>query len=218
MSNSHPQDAEQQDEMTDDSKARSGVNDYSEDFLEAVKNQYEKEFEAIKNIDGKANSMIATAGTVTGLLFGFGTFLITNIITNYQFISYAIGLLIIAIVSNVFAVFLCILSSRIRDYQFVAKHYPFFKRDGYSRAIRRAAQNYNEEYLRRLKDAPNLREILVKSYLSCNKLNHEINEIRARKVLWAQTIFLISLIIFPILVGFVLHAYVTGGITHEGGS
>jgi hypothetical protein len=65
--------------------------------MEILQSEYDKQFEISRHTDNKASNMLATAGTVTGLLFGFGTFLVSNIELDYQFISFAFFLLIIAI-------------------------------------------------------------------------------------------------------------------------
>jgi hypothetical protein len=75
------------------------------EFLDEIKIQYNKEFEIRQNLDGKATSLIATAGTLTGLLFGFGTFLLTNIKPSYTLSFLAISLLMVAIGANIATVF-----------------------------------------------------------------------------------------------------------------
>ena len=43
---------------------------------------------------------MATSGTITGLLFGFGTFLVTKILLNYEILYFSIASLIVEIILN----------------------------------------------------------------------------------------------------------------------
>jgi hypothetical protein len=61
-------------------------------------------------------------------------------------------------------------------------------------------------------DIKDFQDIIIHDLLSSNKHNSEINDSKAAKVTWSQRIFLISLVIIPIIVIIVLHAFTAGSI------
>ena len=75
-------------------------------LLDQLKLQYKIELETQQNLDNKISSLMATSGTVTGLLFGFGTFLVTKILLNYEFLYFSIASLIVAIIVYIFLLFI----------------------------------------------------------------------------------------------------------------
>jgi hypothetical protein len=185
-------------------------------FIETLKSQYDKEFDSAGNLDNKGNNMTAAAGTVAGLLFGFGTFLISNISPTYVFIYYAISLLIVGISGNIVTVLFCIYASRAQRYDFTMKHEIFFKKEqGQYERIKEEEGILDEDTINAYKNASlnEFQDRIIRDYLGSNKFNHELNEKKGRMVYYAQIIFLGSLIIFPVLVVLVLHAFLTNAIT-----
>ena len=75
-------------------------------LLDQLKLQYKIELETQQNLDNKISILMATFGTVTGLLFGFGTFLVTKILLNYEFLYFSIASLIVAIIVYIFFLFI----------------------------------------------------------------------------------------------------------------
>lgn len=187
----------------------------TDQFIEHLKSQYDKEFEIRQNLDNKANNMIATAGTVTGLLFGFGTFLVTNIDRNYIFLNYAMISLIVAIIATIVSVFLSMISSRIRTYNFVMKHDSFFLNGDSRKKGNGEDENYNENAIEEYKKmaTEGFQDIIIHDFLASNKHNSEINDSKAVMVVWSQRTFMVGLVIITILVLIVLHAFMLGSIT-----
>jgi len=62
--------------------------------------------------------MIATSGTVTSLLFGFGTFILSRLKPDYTLLDYAIISLIVVILVNIGSVILSILAFRLQRYKY----------------------------------------------------------------------------------------------------
>ena len=187
--------------------------DSRKELIEVLKSEYQKEFDTARNTDSKASNMLATAGTVTGLLFGFGTFLVSNIKPDFELISYAMFFLLLAIVSNIISVILSVFAFRMLRYQYVISLNYFLTDSGYDMKTRKSAENYDEgEIDRFLTDIAAMENSLIKSYITCNKLNALINDKKGNRVLWAQMIFLIGLLIVPLLVVVVLQAYLTGAV------
>lgn len=186
----------------------------AEKALGIFQSEYYEQFEVGRHTDNKASNMLATAGTVTGLLFGFGTFLVSNIKIDYEFISYAIFLLISGIILNISSVFLSILAFKMRRYEQVLVPDPYLKKTGYNESVIKRAENYDIDAIYSLvnTDSPTLTRDLIKTYITCNKINSEINAKKGSKVLYAQWIFIVSLLTIPFLVGILLHAYSSNAI------
>lgn len=184
------------------------------ELMETLRLEYQKEFETARHIDNKSSNMLAAAGTVTGLLFGFGTFLVSNLDPNYQYVYHAIILLVIAIVTNIVSVFLCVFAFKMLRYEYVIRANYFLKDCDYSEQAIEGAENYDEELINSemQKEIADFEKDLIHDYITCNKLNQSINNRKGNRVLWAQMIFLVSLIIIPILVGVLLNAFLEGKI------
>ena len=173
--------------------------------MEILQSEYDKQFEISRHTDNKASNMLATAGTVTGLLFGFGTFLVSNIELDYQFISFAFFLLIIAIIANISSVFLSILAFKMRRYTYVLGSDLFLKKTGYPVKVIEEAKNYDIDRLKNIldKQPTTLTTDLIFTYITINKKNYEMNDRKGLMVLLAQWIFIASLMTIPFLVGIV---------------
>ena len=75
-------------------------------LLDELKSHYKIELETQQNLDNKISILMATSGTVTGLLVGFGTFLVTKILLNYEFLYFSITSLIVAIIVYIYSFYL----------------------------------------------------------------------------------------------------------------
>jgi hypothetical protein len=75
-------------------------------LLDELKSYYKIELETQQNLDNKISILMATSGTVTGLLVGFGTFLVTKILLNYEFLYFSIASLIVAIIVYIYSFYL----------------------------------------------------------------------------------------------------------------
>ena len=185
-------------------------------LLDELKAQYNKEFETEEIMDRKATTMMATAGTVTSLLFGFGTFLVTRIEPTYALLYFAILSLLAAIITNIFSVVMCVKAYYVRDYYFVAKDKSFLKDN---------ANSYNAKDIAGLKglDDDRIRDYiqmeesdfklwLTRTYIAYTLINADNNDKKAKNITLAQLTFLIGLAIIPILLAIVLHASSVGAI------
>jgi O-antigen/teichoic acid export membrane protein len=159
---------------------------------------------------------MATSGTVTGLLFGFGTFLVTKISHDYTFLYYTIFSLVFAILANLGSFVFCMMAFRIKDYYFIM-------REGFRRQentltkedILSISNNINNsEHLDRSKieefeklGASEFYSKLIRYYLIANAYNKKNNDLKAKSTYYAQIMFLIGLITVPILLGFLIYAY-----------
>jgi hypothetical protein len=187
------------------------------ELLDELKAQYNKEFETQESLDKKASTMMATAGTVTSLLFGFGTFLVARVEPTYALLYFAIlSLLLASIITNIFSVFMCVKAYYVRDYYFVAKDKSFLKKN---------PNSYNAKDIAGLKglDDDRIRHYiemresdfklgLIRTYIAYTLINADNNDKKAKYITLAQLTFLIGLVIIPILLAIVLHASSVGAI------
>jgi hypothetical protein len=186
------------------------------ELLDEVKAQYSREFESQEVMDGKASTMMATAGTVTGLLFGFGTFLVTKIDPTYGLLYFAIISLLAAIITNIFCVLMCIKAYYVRDYYFVARNKSLLKKDinFYTAKEIEALEPLNDDKIREYvhMGKSEFQWLLTRTYIMYTLKNADNNDKKTANVRFAQISFLIGLVLIPILLAIVLHASSVGAI------
>jgi hypothetical protein len=109
---------------------------------------------------------MATSGTTSTLLFGFGTFIVTRIDPNYEYLSYASGSLIAAITLSVASSFFSFWAFKTESYTRVLADNFFF-----------LGRNIDEENIQRWEDAAPevLQRRMIRDYIRCNRLNNECN-------------------------------------------
>jgi hypothetical protein len=187
------------------------------ELLDELKAQYNKEFETQEMLDGKASSMMATAGTVTSLLFGFGTFLVARVEPIYALLYFAIlSLLLATIITNIFSVFMCVKAYYVRDYYFVAKDKSFLKKNPNSYNAKDIAglKGLDDDRIRHYieMEESDFKLWLTRTYIAYTLINADNNDKKAKNITLAQLTFLIGLVIIPILLAIVLHASSVGAI------
>jgi hypothetical protein len=196
-----------------ENETKTNREDSRKELLNVISYEYQHGIEDARHIDNKASNMLATAGTLTGLLFGFGTFLVSNIKPTYEFLPHAMFLLVVSILFNISSVFLCILAFRMQRYQYAVGPVSFHKEI----TTKNGKENYDEDKINKFfnYELDKLQVRLMKTYIKANRINFEINTKKWRSVLWAQILFIVSLVIIPLIVGVVLQAYVSNAIRFE---
>jgi len=177
--------------------------------------QYNNELDLRKSLDNKASSMIATSGTVTSLLFGFGTFILSRLKPDYTLLDYAIISLIGVILINIGSVFLAILAFRLQKYKYAMTPERFFQIENYTEEEIKEGTNFNNKEIKDFETKPiaDFQCDMIHDYLECNIYNAKKNCSKAKQVIWSQRIFLISLVIIPILLLIIINAFRTIGIS-----
>jgi hypothetical protein len=189
----------------------------NKEFLDEIKSHYKIELETQQNLDNKISSLMATSGTVTGLLFGFGTFLVTKILLNYEFLYFSIASLIIAILANLVSFILCMLAYKIKNYFFIMREGFIVNENTLTHEEILALtkdENIENKYFNNIKidkyekmEVSKFYHIFIRFYLIANAINKKNNDAKGIKIFYAQIIFLLGLIFIPILLGFLIHAY-----------
>jgi hypothetical protein len=180
------------------------------ELLDELKAQYDKEFETQKIMDKKASTMMATAGTVITLLFGFGTLVVT-ISPTYALVDFVILSLLAAIITNIFSVFICVKAYYVRDYYFVAKDKSFLKKNPNSYNAKddiAGLKGLDDDRIRHYieMEESDFKLWLIRTYIAYSLINADNNDKKAKYVTLAQLTFLIGLVIIPIPLAMVLHA------------
>src|SRR6476660_8644747 len=91
-----------------------------DEHLKEIKEQYNQEFDIKKTLESKANNITTISGTVAGLFFGLGQFLIGKLIEiNYGLLGYIILLFILGIVANIASIMSSIWAWKEKNYYYV---------------------------------------------------------------------------------------------------
>jgi hypothetical protein len=174
---------------------RARSKDVNELFVSELRAQYNMEFEIKKNLETKASSLISISGTVTALLFGFGTFFISRVDPIYDFYVYTLALLLISILSVTVSIMLSVFGSIIQKYLVVVDHKKFYK-----------GKEFDDEtwhkYCYSSKNKFNM--AIAKNYFSCIKHNSTTNDKKARYVKFAQIVFFLGLAVLPLLLAIII--------------
>lgn len=147
--------------------------------------------------------MIATSGTVSSLLFGFGIFTLTKIDPTYPFLFYASVTLIAAVVVTVASALISLRAFKTEEYYYAMSHSRFFRKD-----------TFNEEVIRGYQDAEPkaFQKTMVFDYLKCNFMNSNYNNSKVKKITIAQRLLLIGIFLIPIILTILVHASVSKAI------
>lgn len=150
----------------------------SDRFLEEVRIQFENELRLKETLDDKASKIIAAAGAVATLLFGFGSFLfISNNNTNGPEFFSQLGiaiLLMIGAAASIVAILFALLAYRLHKYRYAMGHEQFYNEK---------TGTIEESVLNHFKKAStdNFDDRMIREYLQSVKENAEMN---AKKVQW----------------------------------
>lgn len=159
-------------------------------FLQELKEQYDKEFDKKSWIENKSSYLITVAGLVVPLLFGFGTTLIEKIQVSYVFF-WPISIIVMAgIVLNLLSVLYSVMSFRVMLYSFAMGHDIFYDNKG--KPDTKTINDYKSLKPKEFEDK------MIDVYLRCNKHNSEMNLKKAEYIQMSQWLFLAGIGIIPI--------------------
>jgi F0F1-type ATP synthase assembly protein I len=160
-------------------------------LLEELRLRYDSEWDRKGTLDGKANNIVGTAGTVTGLVFGFVTF--STYIFEFSF-PYYLGIIIVgSIIASIFVILVSIVAIRLQEYLSTFDIEDFTEVE-------------NKEKLKKAKDAE-IRNPLSESYILCIKNNFNRNNDKAKKKGIATASLFISILLIGIAIGIILSLY-----------
>jgi len=172
-------------------------------FVEALKAEYNAQFELKNSLEAKSGQLITVCGIVIPLLFGFSSLLVDKSF-NKQVLLFSLEVVLVIIITlEAASIFLSVWALRIQIYRHAFLPNAFFTEDKKGRLIDLVEKEVNEFGK---KDSEEIYDILIKEFLLSNKENLYQNDIKATKIQIAQYLFLIGLAMVPILVG-ILFSY-----------
>ena len=159
-------------------------------FIEELRLAYNNILDLRKHLDSKASSMMATSGTVSSILFGFGTFMLTRMNPTYPFLPYAVVTLIAAIVATAVSALISVRAFKSDKYDYVMSYSRFFR-----------GGQLNEDIIRGYREArpESFQSVMIHDYLQCNRVNSEFNDNKVRKITLAERFLLVGILLTPVI-------------------
>src|SRR5688572_7487466 len=157
------------------------------EFLDELKQQYQKGFENRNNIDGKATSLISISATISAFFLTFGSFLVSGFERDYDLLWLVYLFLILGIFAGVTAILLCAFVLRLVQYRFVISYQPFYK----ARESKKDPFDYDPEEIGYYIKLPLgvFEYEMIKEYLWSIRVNTMLNLKKARGIIYAQWLF-----------------------------
>ena len=173
------------------------------EFLDELRLQLTREHDRKTTLENKANSIMAVAGTVASLLFGFGLLFLGNIDPTYPLV-YALLITfisaIILIVATLISTTFVHISRKISD---PMSHDVFYPNDVFDGKITEKFRNSDDKkFYKRM----------TEEYLFCIKFNSKSNRIKGVLLSVSQVLFILGMFLLIPLVIFVIHAFSTNKI------
>lgn len=165
----------------------------NKEFLNELKEQYNKEFELKNTLETKANYNLVASGVVVTLLFGFGATLL-NTSNPVPYLLPIVSIVLAGVILFVVSILFSIFTLRIKQYQYATLHEYFYTEEGCF--DEEAKKKYKE-----MKDDDFFNE-RVDTYLRSNSSNFTENEYKAKNVKWAHRLFLAGMATVPVAILF----------------
>jgi len=166
-------------------------------FSEALKTEYDREFEVKERLDNKASNMITFSGATAAIFMGFGTFLLKDISTpNPILMGFSVLALLIGLGFIIKTIIHAINASRIVEYSSVMIHSTFLDDDGKPK----------RDIIKAYRNAPTrvFSGRLAKDYLGANYDNAKENAKKAVSLKEAQFAFRNAVVTIPIFAVFAI--------------
>jgi hypothetical protein len=174
-----------------------------ENLVEELRLAYNDILDLRKHLDNKASTMIATSGTVSSLLFGFGTFTLTKINPTYPLLFHASVALIAAVIVTIASALVSLRAFKTEEYKYVMSHSRFFLKDAFNEEVIRGYQDSEPE---------EFRKTMIRDYLKCNLMNSNYNNNKVKKITLAQRLLLVGVFLIPVILVILVEASVSKAI------
>jgi hypothetical protein len=168
----------------------------SNEFLNELRIQFERDLDIKKTLDSKATNMITMSGTIVTILIAIGTFLLTRLESTSNVFHVSLWILAVGIVLAITCIVLQIFSYSLKKYTFPMGHESFFV-DG----------EFNKEMSEKFRNAPKdqFTKRMVEEYLVSIKNFSKVNAKKARLIKIGQWCFVSGIIAIAVLLGYVLY-------------
>ncbi len=170
------------------------------EFLEELKDEFDGVMESKQQIEGRAGSIVTVSGTVAPLLFGFGTYLLSNIAPDYYLRTYIFGALASGIIAALISLLSGILVAYSRTkYRFPMSYEPFYKNG-----------QLDKDMVEKFKKASpeTFSNRMIEEYLEAIKINTERNSSKAFRVQfsqWSLFVTILFILVLIIFLGMAMH-------------
>jgi hypothetical protein len=166
-------------------------------FLEEVRRRYDSIHDLRKSIESKANSMISVSGTLVGLFFGFGYFIVQNLGPEFVHIDIVAALLIIGISCTIIALLFSLYAYKVKKYLFVLPGGTFFDEEGEKTyTVESGKKKYTLDELRGL-GSNDFRNVMIDNYVEANEKNASINSDRTEHIWFSQWMLFVGILLVP---------------------
>jgi len=177
----------------------------SDEFLNELRDQFERLIGIKERLDNKANNIITMSGTIITLLMGIGIFVLKSIDPKTSIFCVLLLLFIVGISLMIVTIILSINSYKLRNQKYPLGSKEFFKNGIYQKIIADKFSNASK---------PLFEEKMIKGYLSSIRdAEKKISE-KGRSVKWAQVFFLAGMLTLPIIL--LIYIYEFGNIPYAG--
>jgi hypothetical protein len=170
-----------------------------EEFVNALKASYEKEFDNGSDLDSKAASMITMSGTISTLFFGFGTLFLKEIPSSkVEVFLPASIILIIETILLTFIIKYAVDAYKVKGdpYYTAIPHEQFINSDG----------QLNEKMVKGFvnMDKKLYNKRLIEGYIKGIDENIKKNHRKREKIVHSQHLFKVALLIIPIFASIIV--------------
>jgi hypothetical protein len=124
---------------------------------------------------------------------------LTKIDPSYPFLLHASVTLITAIVLSVASTLISLWAFKTENYYYVMSYSRFFQKNAFNEQVIRLFLNAKVETFERT---------MVYDYLTCNRINSKYNDSKLKKIILAQILLLIGILLIPIILVILFHASV----------
>jgi hypothetical protein len=173
-----------------------------EPLLSELKLEFEYLLRLKEGLENRANNLVAVSAAIATLLFGFTTFSYTRIKPEYQYFYWMLLPVSASIGASIIAMGFGLLSSRLARYALPVSYEVFFKANG----------SRNIDNINAYRDSTEIMffNSMIRFYLDSIRANTLQYLDKAKWMRWAHILFLLSISVVPILLGFFVHALSIG--------
>jgi hypothetical protein len=167
----------------------------SNEFLNELRLQFERDLDIRKTLDSKATSTITMSGTIVTILIGIGTFLVTRLDPTSQVYGTSLIIFAIGVISAITCIGFVITSYMLKKYIYPMGHEQFFING-----------EYNTEMSDKFRKAPRdqFTKRMIQEYLTSIKNFSKVNADKAILIKIGQVLFLGCIALTAILLGYIL--------------
>lgn len=166
----------------------------SKEFLQELKDSFNSVMQSKEHIEARASNIVTVSGTVAALLFGFGTYLLSNIASDYYLRNYIFYVLAFGILAALISLLSGVLVAyRRTKYRFPMTYEAFYKDGKLDPAVVDQFKQASQQ---------DFSDRMIEEYLEAIKKNTERNADKAFKLQFSQWSLFVTILFIMVLVIF----------------